>query len=371
LTTVLIPPTKIAKEKVAEGEHMAPATVMYTERETETLKEIFTLLVRNQPQMIYQIMTENPATLEQNLQLMLTMSLISGTVFRLVRFFIEEEFNRVLKDETPVVDETRRGDAIFADDYSPASIFLSLCFAKLGHSYLKELMGEFVTDIIINERKISWELNPSFTDGDELLQNQKMFQRKVDIFVKNLVSKEAVDKMPVGIRAICGYICEMTSQWQTEKPELSLDYHVFIGRALVLRYFNQALSQPEKLLSKPVTQGASTKRNFFLVEKLLQHVVTSEPFRQKEEFLSVFHDLANDKRTLIFNWISEVLVPSTTALIVPGDLNVVVVHDLLKIHTILNKKVDALEATEDGPGQFIGFLVRLLNIWMRDGCDGG
>lgn len=79
----------------------------------------------------------------------LTMSFVTNTPLKLIRYFIEDEFQTNKGEEPSILRES-----------SIAAKLIRVCMMKLGKSYLQELWGDIITHMIQHERKVSYEINP-------------------------------------------------------------------------------------------------------------------------------------------------------------------------------------------------------------------
>ena len=80
---------------------------------------------------------------------LLTMSFVTGTDMKLIRYFIEADFIRNKDEESNLLMEG-----------SLATKLLKYYLVGIGNSYLIETLGKIIDQITIAERKASLEINP-------------------------------------------------------------------------------------------------------------------------------------------------------------------------------------------------------------------
>ncbi|PRP81158.1 hypothetical protein PROFUN_01992 [Planoprotostelium fungivorum] len=377
LTTVILSRTKIDKKQSPHLDVTTPTStsptltdegssefvnMIYSDRETENVKEIFSLMTRKNPQMIKEMISTEPAGPAEMSRTVCVMGLITGTVFRLVKWFIDDEFQTILGGKDPQnAKENALEKSLFSEE-SVASRFLLDCFERLGRSYTHNLFGGYVTQIMVQEKKQSLELNPSFTEPHELENNRKIFYKKVNLLIDQMTSQTDIDKIPVGIRFIVGYLHEAASYWKDKG--FQIDVKSLVGSLFIYRYMCEALRNPEPFLKKSGTQSAVTKRNFYLLDRFFKFAATGEPHQSKEQFLQYFDNLGEGQRIRLHKFLQNLLVPSTTALsgkfppkfpppprlklkIVSSELNTVHVSDLHTMHRIFFQKSEQLTKDEE------------------------
>lgn len=79
-----------------------------------------------------------------------TFSLVTNSPLKLMKYFIEDEFEANRNDEGSIM----RDNCI-------ASKLIKAYVHKVGQSYLQEVLGDIINQIN-SERKISFEINPRF-----------------------------------------------------------------------------------------------------------------------------------------------------------------------------------------------------------------
>eukprot|EP01117_Protostelium_nocturnum_P005113 TRINITY_DN1857_c0_g1_i1.p1 TRINITY_DN1857_c0_g1~~TRINITY_DN1857_c0_g1_i1.p1 ORF type:complete len:1256 (+),score=475.83 TRINITY_DN1857_c0_g1_i1:207-3974(+) len=348
LTTVVLSPTKTPKRERQNDPSASSnddsglfVNLMYSERETETMKEIFVLLVRKQPNILKSVILDSSLPMEEMCMNLITMGLITGTIFKLVRYFIEDEYSFLGAGE----GEKLLPFELFSEE-SVAATFLQNVFKRFGDQYLSTFFSDFIIQMVIHEKKQSLELNPAFTEPSELEMNRRSFQRKVTEFLRIIFDDEAVDKMPVPIRTIAGYIHECGNAWKAQG--FNVDTASIVGKVIILRYVDQVLAHPEQYIKKAINISSVAKRNLALFQRILQLIVLNDPLGPKEQFFKVFESFTDQHRHNVADYVQGVIVPSTTALTVPSDLNVVAVSELHTMHRILYQNNDILINSSEG-----------------------
>jgi hypothetical protein len=80
--------------------------------------------------------------------------------------------------------------------------FLKSYLKIVGGDFLKVVLSGFVKSLCINERKTSFEIDPSRAPPDEIEANMRSFVDRMDQFIDYMVSKQVLDAMPPGIRHV-------------------------------------------------------------------------------------------------------------------------------------------------------------------------
>jgi hypothetical protein len=176
--------------------------LMYSERETDTLKELFTLLVTNQPEIFKEFFKFQIINVDELCETLISMSFATSTPMQLIKYFIEDDFKTFRSDSNNILMEN-----------SIASKLIKIYLSKVGVNYLVDLLGDVLNQIVVNDRKVSYEINPTFLEPDELEKNKKTLQKRINSIFDCIFSKESVDKMPTGIRVIAGTIAECARQY--------------------------------------------------------------------------------------------------------------------------------------------------------------
>ena len=137
-----------------------------------------------------------------------------------------------------------------------------------------------VTQIVVQERKVNYEIDPSKLESDEVERNREALEKKLEIVLKHLTSKETLEKMPAGIRVIAKYIAEFAAKTNN-------DVHILIGSFIFLRYLNPAISSPEGfgLLPDGKVPTNTARRNLLLITKVLQNLANGKTFNNKELYM--------------------------------------------------------------------------------------
>lgn len=106
-------------------------------------------------------------------------------------------------------------------------------------------------------------------ENDNVEENRDNLEKKVEAMLKLIMSKEALDKMPPGIRILAQYVAECTKTIFKDEKLVS----TFIGSFIVLRFMNPAIFTPEQvpgLLPKGRAPTPQTRRNLTLISKIIQ-----------------------------------------------------------------------------------------------------
>lgn len=151
---------------------------------------------------------------------------------------------------------------------------------KFGRSYLEDILGKMITQIVVTERKVNYEIDPTKLDNEEVEKNRELLEKKLEVVLKHLTSKETLEKMPAGLRVISKYIAEFAAKTNN-------DVHVLIGSFIFLRYINPAISSPEGfgLLPPGKVPSNTARRNLLLITKVLQNLANGKTFNNKEGYM--------------------------------------------------------------------------------------
>lgn len=297
--------------------------LMYSERETDTLKELFTLLVTNQTDVIKEFFKFQLINVDELCETLISMSFATSTPMQLIKYFIEDDFKSNRNDINNILNEN-----------SLASKLIKIYLNRVGINYLMDLLGDIINQIVVNDRKVSYEINPTFLEPDELEKNKKTLQKRINSIFDCIISKESVDKMPTGIRVIGGTIAECARQY------CSNSNYPFVGNFFILRYFSPALFSPEQhgLLAKGKIISSETRRNLLLITKIIQNAVDGIEFNKKEDFMRLLQDFIDSKKSLLTSYYQNIIIPATTTVPIPADLNVISMKDLHGIHQLLQQR---------------------------------
>jgi hypothetical protein len=77
------------------------------------------------------------------------MSFVTGTTLPLIRAFIEDEFESGRSEEGSILR-----------DNTMATKLMKSYLNRVGSHYLVDVLSPFVNEIVVNERKVSMEINP-------------------------------------------------------------------------------------------------------------------------------------------------------------------------------------------------------------------
>ncbi len=273
---------------------------------------------------------------EELCETLVTMSFITTTAMQILRHYIELDFAENSKDQTNILKDT-----------SLAAKLIRTYLARAGPNYLVDRLGDVITQIVVNERKVSLEINPSFVDPDELEKNKKALCKKVALVSKEMVhssypkqildrltSKEGIDRMPTGIRVIAGNIAEFGKRYFPGFESLLVANFIF-GK-----YINPAIFFPEgaNLVSKGKSQSSEARRNLTLITRILQYLAFNAEFGKKEEYMKGILEFMESKKPQVQTYLRSVIIPPSTTVPVPNELNVVTMQDLHNIHLIFQQR---------------------------------
>mmetsp|Transcript_22688 Transcript_22688/g.31592 ORF Transcript_22688/g.31592 Transcript_22688/m.31592 type:complete len:1101 (-) Transcript_22688:27-3329(-) len=336
------------------------SNVMYNHRETEIMKEIFSFLSRY-PSILKDMFSWNAEAVDDLCECFLSMSFVTSTVMKLFQFFIGDElanFFTATHVENITKDQSFN-PANFIHDTSIAGKLLKLYLNRVANNYLYEILSDFVTQIVVSERKVSLEMNPSFTEPEELENNRKMLIKKISTVIDRVTSKESIDKMPVGLRVILGFVRDNTAKYTSSSTVVSF----IMGTFIFARFLNVGLISPDtqSLIPKGKAISNTSKRNLVLISKVLQNMFMGTSFGAKEQFLVCLNDFMNSKKEVISNYLSNVALPATTVVPIGSEFNVVTVKDLQIIHRMLFQKRDQITSLlpPSNPQEFSKLLDKL------------
>jgi len=137
-----------------------------------------------------------------------------------------------------------------------------------------------LTQIVVHERKVNYEIDPAKLETEEVERNREALEKKLEVVLKHLTSKETLEKMPAGIRVVAKYIAEFAAKTNN-------DVHILIGSFIFLRYLNPAISSPEGfgLLPEGKVPSNTARRNLLLITKVLQNLANGKTFNNKELYM--------------------------------------------------------------------------------------
>lgn len=78
--------------------------------------------------------------------------------------------------------------------------FLKSYLKIVGGDFLKVVLSGLVKSLCVNEKKTSFEIDPSRAPPDEIEANMNAFVDKMQQFIDYMTSKQVLDAMPPGIR---------------------------------------------------------------------------------------------------------------------------------------------------------------------------
>jgi Ran GTPase-activating protein (RanGAP) involved in mRNA processing and transport len=159
-----------------------------------------------------------------------------------------------------------------------------------------------ITTIVVNERKVNFEIDPSKLESDEVERNREALEKKLELVLKHLTSKETLEKMPAGIRVIAKYIAEFAAKTNN-------DIHILIGSFIFLRYLNPAVSSPEGfgLLPPGKVPSNTARRNLLLITKVLQNLANGKTFNNKELYMVPLNGFVEKHMKTVASYFDELV----------------------------------------------------------------
>lgn len=212
-----------------------------------------------------------------------------------------------------------------------ASKLIKSYLKKFGQDYLKETLGKFITNIVVNERKANYEINPGKVDQDEIDKNRDLLEKKVDYIIKHLTSKEVLEKMPAGIRIIAKFIAEFARSTEN-------DVHILVGSFIFLRYINPSIFSPEAFGLLPPTKipGTQTRRNLTLITKVLQNLANGKVFSNKEQFMVTLNPFVEKNLKVVKDYFDDIVnFTAQPQTIHSVEVNELSVYDLQIFHSLI------------------------------------
>ena len=258
------------REQTTMGKQKAQHTLQYSKREEEQLKEAFLALTKTNKAL--EELENTKADLDELTKTMVNFSVSTGETFNIVRLLIQHEFESTAGAQEGSI---MRGTGM-------ATKFIKSYIYRVGRQYLKVVLGDFLHRLVVNQGKISLEVDPSKEGGEDgaAARNFPLLLEKAQHLVDRLMSPEILEKMPAEMRIIAGYIAEFARKYAPSQV------WPLVGGFILLRYINPVLSNPEAF--DLVAEGKTTpiaRRNLVLITKILQNLSNNVDFGKKEQFM--------------------------------------------------------------------------------------
>ncbi|PRP75063.1 hypothetical protein PROFUN_03899 [Planoprotostelium fungivorum] len=293
--------------------------VVYTEREQQVIKEIFSLVFQNADLTgEFGSMIEGEST-DQYYTSTINMAIATGLSFTVTKAFMAREFQENANNTT-------------------------------GGPYLKLVFGNIIHQIVTQDQKISYEVDPSKCENKaELSQHADKLIEKMTFITNQITDPKILDAMPPEIRIIAGYIAEISKEYVP-----TTNVSALVGGFLLLRwsdsvsYFNPALLTPEQhgLLPEGKTMSATARRNLILMSKILQNLSNGLEFGRKEQYMMVVNDFINvnkDRMEKYFQDIVSFVPPDKGTALYAPDPKAVTADDFHIMHRFFTKNQNTIQ----------------------------
>eukprot|EP01105_Mastigella_eilhardi_P024275 TRINITY_DN6307_c0_g1_i1.p1 TRINITY_DN6307_c0_g1~~TRINITY_DN6307_c0_g1_i1.p1 ORF type:complete len:1080 (+),score=357.09 TRINITY_DN6307_c0_g1_i1:23-3262(+) len=335
LTMVFYQPVRTVQYPDLQVEKNQQANLMYSARESELLQEIFHILITKHPNVLREFFTlcENKDQWEDLADSLLTMTFARSTTLNFVRYFVNEEFANHSSADL---------GSLFREN-SMASKIIKAYLRKVGQNYINELLAPTLHQICIDERKCSYEIDPSkLEDPEELEHNKEALIAKVDLLLNKITSPAAMDKMPPGIKIIACYFWELAQKYFPDLNALPL-----VGSFLMLRYLNPAIFSPEQygLIPQGKTASPKARRNLILITKILQNLSNFTVFKEKESYMTKLNEFVQKNSPKLQQYFKQIVAAAqncSSNLVIDSDLCAVSVKDLHLLHMLLFQHKDVI-----------------------------
>lgn len=161
---------------------------------------------------------------------------------------------------------------------------------RIGHSYLKKLLGPLIDTICLNPTK--FEINPERVSKNENIQtNITNVYKLVDGFLNSFIS--SIEDTLVEYRKYCGFIyLEVEKKFKTSiDSNPLLPKHLAVGGFLFLRLICPCIMDPVKykIFSGKLTPEA--QRFLLIISKILQNLSNGIMTPIKEKYMAPFTNL--------------------------------------------------------------------------------
>eukprot|EP01118_Nematostelium_gracile_P002112 TRINITY_DN1225_c0_g1_i1.p1 TRINITY_DN1225_c0_g1~~TRINITY_DN1225_c0_g1_i1.p1 ORF type:complete len:253 (+),score=71.45 TRINITY_DN1225_c0_g1_i1:88-846(+) len=245
------PTTEVVKKKEKDVQ-----SLNYSIRETEILKELWVLVVNNEEVLKGIVGLVDAEEFDEFCESIIHLGVATGVGLQMVRTFVEEDFQ---KNTGSTEGSIMRGNTVAS---KIAKAYLNI----IGRKYLKETMGPVLHKLVIEESKLSYEIDPSKCDPEDFEKNKSLLTERTKLVVDKIMDPKIVDKMPAEMRIIASYFSQLANLY-APKEKLAL-----IGGFILLRYISPAISTPEtyQLLPEGKVVNPKQRRNLVLIAKIIQ-----------------------------------------------------------------------------------------------------
>eukprot|EP01119_Soliformovum_irregulare_P008761 TRINITY_DN21870_c0_g1_i1.p1 TRINITY_DN21870_c0_g1~~TRINITY_DN21870_c0_g1_i1.p1 ORF type:complete len:1212 (+),score=320.20 TRINITY_DN21870_c0_g1_i1:423-3638(+) len=324
--------------------------IMYSDRETESLKEIFAFLVKRHPKTLKVMFESRVVPSQEGIEGTVTMGLITGTIQRIVQHTLAQE----LAEE---------------ESLSEGRPSVKLCkeyLSRIGGNYLHLILHDFINLLTSADRKTSMEINPSFTDPVECDRNKALLIKRLTYLLDHITSKQAIDAMPVGIRVIVGCLHHHSKRPAEDIGNLILnrylvpallapeDYGLLYGTSSLSAASADEVSSTIRLINKKKLSSI-TRRNLTLITRVLQLLTGDHNLSKKDEYLRSMNTFIESKKSLLLKYYADLALPPTTTVPTPLELNVVRMSELHVMHKVMAENKDTFMAMMLPPSEALEF----------------
>jgi ankyrin repeat protein len=229
-------------------------------------------------------------------KIVINLSIPLGTTMPLIRSLIEAEFSRNASTASVL-----RGNCL-------ASKVTGIFSRQIGQGYLIQCVGDVVTDLVLKDDKVSFELDPNKLSDEPDTAQSLLEKNRNDLLtyatslLRRITSDEKIALIPREIRATAGFIAESARNHCPER-EISL-----IGGFIMLRLINPSLVAPESYGMLPLGKSPSPKsrRNLIMVTKLLQNLSNNVEFGVKEAHMVCVNSFIEENAPLMNDFLARV-----------------------------------------------------------------
>lgn len=219
-----------------------------------------------------------------------------------------------------------------------------------------------ITQIVVNERKVNFEIDPSKLESEEIERNREALEKKLEIVLRHLTSKETLEKMPAGIRIIAKYIAEFAAKTGN-------DVHVLIGSFIFLRYLNPAISSPEGagLLPPGKVTSNTARRNLLLITKVLQNLANGKTFNNKELYMVPLNGFVERHMKTVAAYFDELVNFAAQPKTIHSGVGEVSVANLHAFHSLIFTHKDKIltSFTSDSDATEFGKMMEKLGSYEK------
>lgn len=257
-------------------------------------KEIFKKIPKDRKQDIYDniidILVMNPNNSYEIYNLLIESNKKDELTYSIVISLLEKQdllLNLLHFSVKKEVEETESLGTLFRSN-NFSSKLMKFYSQRIGHSYLKKMLGPIIDTICNNPTK--FEINPDKVPKNENLEtNIANVYKIVDEFLTYFIS--SIEDTLVEYRRYCGYIYEeVEKKFKSDSSPLA-PKHLGVGGFLFLRLICPCLMDPvkHKMFQGKVTPDA--QRFLLIVSKILQNLSNGTTDSVKEKYMSPFFNL--------------------------------------------------------------------------------